>query len=183
MREGYNLYLTEHRCNVYKAYCWIEKYIPKVLDVINFIADTEREALKYRIVLFKHDLSKNSTEEYLAYNAYFYGEERTKLVEENFNRAWLLHIHRNPHHWQYWILIEDEGRMLPLDMDYQYIIEMICDWWAFSWKSGNLLEIFDWYENKKEHMLLSDNTRRKVEHILKQMNDKLLEEVFDYGRG
>lgn len=164
MREGYDLYLTENRCNVYKAYCWIEKYIPEVLYVINFIDDAERQALKYRIVFW---------EEYHAYNAYFYGEERTKLVEQNFDRAWLLHIHRNPHHWQYWILIEDDGRMLPLDMDYQYIIEMICDWWAFSWKSGNLLEIFDWYENKKEHMLLSDNTRRTVEHILRMMEDKL----------
>lgn len=162
MREGYDLYLTENRCNVYKAYCWIEKYIPEVLDVINFIDNAERQALKYRIVFW---------EEYHAYNAYFYDEERTKLVEQNFDRAWLLHIHRNPHHWQYWILIEDGGRMLALDMDYQYIIEMICNWWSFSWKSGNLLEIFDWYE--KEHMLLSDNTRRTVEYILRMMKDKL----------
>lgn len=182
MRKEYDLYLAEHRSNVRKAYWWIEKYIPEVLDVINFIDDAEKQALNSRISFCNHDLSKNSKEEYLAYDAYFYGEERTKLVEQNFYRAWLTHIHKNPHHWQFWILIEDDG-MLALDMDYQYIIEMICDWWSFSWKSGNLLEIFDWYENKKRRMLLSDNTRRTVEVILKQMNDKLLEEVFDYGRG
>ena len=53
MREGYDLYLTENRCNVYKAYCWIEKYIPEVLDVINFIDNAERQALKYRIVFWE----------------------------------------------------------------------------------------------------------------------------------
>ena len=33
-----------------------------------------------------------------------------------------------------------------LEMPYDYIIEMICDWWSFSWQSGNLYEIFKWYE-------------------------------------
>lgn len=174
MSDKYDAYLAEHRVNVVKAYQWMKAYIPEVLYVINFIDNAERQALEYRIVFFNHhDISKNSKEEYLAYDAYFYGEERTKLVEQNFDRAWLMHIHKNPHHWQYWILIEDEGRILTIDMDYQYIIEMICDWWSFSWKSGNLLEIFDWYEDKKENMLLGDRTRRIVEHILSMMEDKL----------
>nr|DAE02562.1 MAG TPA: hypothetical protein [Siphoviridae sp. ctmYS12] len=30
-----------------------------------------------------------------------------------------------------------------MDMPYNYIIEMICDWWAFSWNKGNLQEIFN----------------------------------------
>lgn len=32
-------------------------------------------------------------------------------VVENFNRAWLLHIHRNPHHWQHWVLINDDPEL------------------------------------------------------------------------
>ena len=171
MSDKYDAYLAEHRVNVGKAYRWMKKCIPEILDVRFFLDDKEKYAMEYRLCFDHHDISKNSKEEYLAYDAYFYGEDRTKLVEQNFDRAWLMHIHKNPHHWQYWILIEDDGRMLALDMDYQYIIEMICDWWSFSWKSGNLLEIFDWYE--KAHMLLSDNTRRTVEHILSMMEDKL----------
>lgn len=50
MWNWYDLYLPEHRGNVYKAYCWIEEYIPEVLDVINFIDNAERQALKDRIV-------------------------------------------------------------------------------------------------------------------------------------
>ena len=50
---------------------------------------------------------------------------------------------------------------------------MICDWWAFSWKSGNLYSIFDWYDNHKSKIILSKRTRNKVESILTQIRKKL----------
>ncbi len=28
-------------------------------------------------------------------------------IDLGFNTAWLKHIHRNPHHWQHWVLFED----------------------------------------------------------------------------
>ena len=61
-----------------------------------------------------------------------------------------------------------------------YIIEMICDWWSFSWKQENLYEIFKWYEERKDYIKLSDYTRKKVEDILNKMHiilddDKLTE--------
>ena len=58
-------------------------------------------------------------------------------------------------------------------MPYNYIIEMICDWWAFSWKSGNLYEIFDWYDKHKEYMILHNSTRKSVEYILNRIKEKL----------
>ena len=96
-------------------------------------------------------------------------------VEEAYKKAWLLHLHRNPHHWQYWILINDdpkEGTIL-LDMPDNYILEMICDWWAFSWKSGNLDEIFKWYEEHGPYMKLSIRTRQKVEDAFSLIKQKL----------
>ena len=42
---------------------------------------------------------------------------------------------------------------------------MIADWWSFSHKTGNLREIFDWYE-KHKGMVLHPNTRKLVESIL-----------------
>ena len=30
-------------------------------------------------------------------------------VRENFEKAWLLHQKRNPHHWQYWLLVNDNS--------------------------------------------------------------------------
>lgn len=91
---------------------------------------------------------------------------------QDFRYAWLNHIYRNPHHWQYWILNrdeKDEGEII-LDMHYNYIIEMICDWWAFSWNSGDLFEVFDWYNKHKDYIKFSDKTRRIVEDILDKIN-------------
>ena len=64
--------------------------------------------------------------------------------------------------------------MIILDMPYEYIIEMICDWWAFSWRNGDLTEIFDWYGKHKDYMKLSDKTRKTVEGILSKIKDKLI---------
>lgn len=63
--------------------------------------------------------------------------------------------------------------MVILDMPHRYIIEMICDWWAFSWKKGNLFEIFSWYDEHKAYMKLSDKTRTTVEDILAKIKNKL----------
>lgn len=50
---------------------------------------------------------------------------------------------------------------------------MICDWWSFSWNKGDLYEIFNWYEEHKDKMILHERTREKVEFILYKMKDKL----------
>ena len=58
-------------------------------------------------------------------------------------------------------------------MPYDYIIEMICDWWSFSWQSGNLYEIFNWYEEHSKYMKLAPGTKNTVEYILDNMKNKL----------
>ena len=81
-------------------------------------------------------------------------------------------------HWQHWVLLCDEpeeGEII-MDMPYNYILEMICDWWAFSWKSENLYEIFDWYGKHKANIKLSDITRKTVEDILAKIRSKLDEQ-------
>lgn len=171
MSYEYDQYLREHRENVAKGFDWLEYHLP-------FIT-MSHEFLRWQICE-EHDTSKNDPLEYHAYDAYFYGRNKSHTVVENFNRAWLHHIHCNPHHWQYWVLINDdpkEGEVI-LDMDYNYIIEMICDWWAFSWKKGNLYEIFSWYREHRDYMKLSAKTRNTVERLLEQMQEKLDELEF-----
>ena len=132
MSVQYDLYLEQHKGNVLKGLRWIQENLP----------DMAVGAVEWQIE-FAHDESKSNPDEYEAYDRYFYGGNRSYKVVQDFNKAWLLHIHRNPHHWQYWVLINDEpeGGMLVLDMPYNYILEMICDWWSFSWQSKNLFEI------------------------------------------
>ena len=169
MSKEYDEYLYEHIAHVNNAYDWLRKHLADVAAPYGGFS-----ALLY---LGQHDESKYSYEEYNAYDTYFYGE-KTKEVKENFNYAWLHHIHENPHHWQHWVLINDnpEEGIIALDIPYKYVIEMICDWWSFSWKTGNLYEIFDWYNNHKKYMILSKNTRELVEQILGQIKEKLDEQ-------
>ena len=44
-------------------------------------------------------------------------------------------------------------------MPYDYILEMICDWWSFSWQSGDLYEIFKWYEDHSKYIKLAPKKR------------------------
>lgn len=166
MSIEYNNYLIEHRENVRKGLLWIKHNLPDLLSGYEPF---------YRQIEWHHDVSKDDPEEYNAYDNYFYGGQRTKEIEEEFNKAWLRHIHHNPHHWQYWVLINDEPGegTIVLRIPYRYVIEMICDWWAFSWRSGNLYEIFDWYDAHKDYMKLHEDSRDLVEEILGQIKAKL----------
>ena len=178
MSKEYDEYIKEHRENVLKGFLWLEENLPEVLPSED--ADNEYGLCRYQCE-FSHDNSKFSKEEYDAYDKYFYGKNKSYEVVENFNRAWLHHIHNNPHHWQHWVLINDDpdkGEII-LDMPDVYIIEMICDWWSFSWKKGDLKEIFKWYDEHRKYMKLSDYTRRKVESILSAMQDKIVGTVDD----
>lgn len=56
---------------------------------------------------------------------------------------------------------------------------MICDWWSFSWSSGNLNEIFEWYAEHSEYIKLGVNTRKIVEDILYKIMNKLENIGFD----
>lgn len=168
MSREYDLYLEQHRGNVTKSFKWIQENLPGLLiDMPDVFYEHQ--------ICFSHDLSKDDKDEYDAYDAYFYGGNRSYQVVQDFRYAWLKHIHRNPHHWQHWVLNcddQNEGEII-LDMPYNYIIEMICDWWAFSWNKGNLKEIFNWYDEHKVYMKLSKNTRETVEFILGAIREKL----------
>lgn len=167
MSLEYCNYLEQHIDNIRNAYGWLKEYLPEVIDGIT--GEEEWDILKI------HDESKYTPEEYDAYDEYFYGKTKPPKVEEAFKYAWLHHIHQNEHHWQHWVLINDEPNegIVALDMPYYRIVEMICDWWSFSWSNGDLSEIFDWYEQHKDNMKLSYNTRMSVEEILGRISEKL----------
>jgi hypothetical protein len=160
IENKYKKYLFDHINNVTKGFSWIMQHFPE----LGMQVDIEQ--------LQNHDNSKFDDEEFIPYAEYFYGE-KTDEVEEDFNYAWNHHQKNNPHHWQYWVLINDEDGTKCLDMPLNYMVEMICDWWAFSWNKGNLYEIFDWYKKNKKKMMLSDTTRVFVEDTLYRIKEVL----------
>lgn len=171
MSKQYNLYLKEHKGDVAKGYYWIREHLPELINNNKVFM----ESILEQQICFEHDESKSDPNEYVAYDNYFYGGIRSEAVKKDFNYAWLRHIHRNPHHWQHWVLINDdpnEGEII-MDMEYRYILEMICDWWAFSWSKGDLREIFKWYDEHKDYMKLSKMTRKTVEDILSKIEKKI----------
>lgn len=166
MSKKYDEYLENHKDNVRRGYIWLRTNLPNLFD--------EKLNSSWEFD-FNHDKSKSNPDEYIAYDAYFYGGNRSYAVTDAFRRAWFLHIHRNPHHWQHWVLINDdpgEGEIL-LEMPYNYIIEMICDWWSFSWQKGDLTEIFNWYDEYSAYIKLAPKTRETVEDILWELRGRL----------
>lgn len=173
MSVEYCKYLDQHISNVNKGIKWFTANRPDILR--DFGIESENGSI------MGHDDSKYSVDEFTPYDRYFYGKEKTDIVKENFDYAWLHHIHNNPHHWQYWVLINDdpnEGQRA-LEMPSRYILEMVCDWWAFSWAKGNLTEIFKWYDEHKDYMILHAETRRKVDVLLSAIKEFTDEEIND----
>lgn len=164
MRDEYDEYLDKHISAVKMAFDWICVNLPEL------VKDYDADVLG--TVISSHDMSKWDDEEYFAYCEYFYGE-KTSDVEIEFDYAWLHHQHNNPHHWQHWLLREDDGDLKALEMPYLDVLEMVCDHWAFSWVRGNLYEIFDWYDNNKSKMVLHTNTQSLYESILDKIKQKL----------
>ena len=168
MSAKYDEYIIEHKSNVTKAYDWLCKNLPEI-----FPDEAVKSMVEWQCAN-AHDQSKYDKEEYDAYDQYFYGNRSYEVVQ-NFNYAWLQHIHKNPHHWQHWILINDDPELgiVALEIPLNYIIEMICDWWSFSWRSDNFYEIFDWYDKHKDTIKMNTTSRRIVEDILNKMRTKI----------
>lgn len=184
MSIDYDNYIVQHKACVIRAFNWIIQNIStKKLDQIFPNLPSIEDVMTQ---LNNHDASKYSPKEYNAYDNYFYGE-KTDEVKKDFDYAWLNHIHMNPHHWQYWILKEDDSPATDtyitikcLEIPDNYILEMICDWWSFSWKNyiishnkNDLYEVFNWYDNHRDKIAIHYRSREKVERILNIIRDIL----------
>jgi len=131
-----------------------------------------------------HDMSKLLTREWGPYSFYFYGgslpsitdkhgEERQALlnsklykehVQHEFDFAWLQHIHRNDHHWQWWVLREDDGATKMIPMSHAARIEMLCDWIGAGWAQfGKQANTAKWYMKNRENIKLHPITRSWIE--------------------
>lgn len=165
MSVEYDERLKVHNANVRKAYFWIKRSLPEILIDI--------PGVDYSWYIDFHDDSKTIPDEYNAYDEHLFGKQ-TKETAQRYLRAKLDHRHRNPHHWEYWVLYTSDNPPVALDMEYPYIIEMICDWWSFSWQADDLFLIFDWYAEHKKYMRLSKRTKATVEDILDKLEAKLI---------
>jgi hypothetical protein len=114
-----------------------------------------------------HDNSKFKRDEWRPYRDNFYGLKPVPPeVKEAFDRAWLHHQHRNPHHWQYWLLRRDDGTVEALKMPEKDVLEMVADWMGAGRAITGKVEVWSWYEKNKDKMQLHPVTRGQVEDLL-----------------
>lgn len=186
MSREYDEYLKEHIGAVQKGWTWMEENLIYRDDFYNWIIEQYQDEFDpidifgIRDLVEHHDESKTEPEEYFPYDDYFYLKKnnRSSFVVDRFNKAFLIHMHRNPHHWQYWVLTDDskgDGEKV-IEMPLSYIFEMICDWWSFSWRANDLTTIFKWWDDHKDWIRFHKRTRRTVDYILGEMKKILIED-------
>lgn len=134
-----------------------------------------------------HDISKFMPDEFFAYTEAFYGKfgynykpydphhkntkpedkdiDMHKKAMDRFDKAWLIHQKRNPHHWQFWLSI-DEDRVRMIDMPEVYIKEMIADWRGASRAKTGKDDVKNWYTSHISKIRISHVTRKHVEELL-----------------
>lgn len=128
-----------------------------------------------------HDLSKLRPSEFFPYANYFASDIKkgrdktgyykpTDTGDQKFDFAWLLHQKRNDHHWQWWVLPEDSGGEVVIEMSVAAVKEMVCDWRGAGRAQGTP-DTQKWYLTNRNKMRLGPITRAWVEcelfgHIL-----------------
>jgi hypothetical protein len=167
-----------------KAYLQYLKYV-LVHKWFVFVAGLKTKAPLWQLLV--HDWSKFLPDEFFPYADYFYNNEKQQkenieafglfglaelapwgyYTKDHFNIAWLYHQRRNPHHWQYWYLMQDNDPSFPLPIPEKYSREMVADWAGAGRAITGKWEVAAWYEKNKEKILLHPDTRLFVESLVR----------------
>lgn len=124
-----------------------------------------------------HDLSKFRPSEFVPCARHFYGRRARQVRDKTgyykptdtgdraFDFAWLLHQKRSDHHWQWWVLPENGGGLVAIEMTRQAVIEMVCDWKGAARAQSSKASVTQWYQANGGRMILNPSTRRLVESL------------------
>jgi hypothetical protein len=134
-----------------------------------FLAGIKTGAPLWRLII--HDWSKLTPAEWTAYVQRFYGGRPGVPVTGDdapaFRAAWLHHQHRNPHHWQHWVLRQDDGLLVALQMPEPFVREMVADWMGAGRAITGRWSADEWYRNGAgAAMDLHPETRTLAERLL-----------------
>jgi hypothetical protein len=132
-----------------------------------FVAGIKLNVSIWRLLV--HDLSKLLPVEWIAYRNYFYGQ-RSPSVDAAFNAAWLHHIHKNKHHWNYWVYIDTDGTTV-IPMPDIYLREMVADWCGASRAIKGRWEVDDWYKLNCKSIIFHEDTKNSVLMLLNQIKE------------
>lgn len=94
------------------------------------------------------------------------GKRFKEDVEAAFDYAWLHHQKHNPHHWQHWLLQNDEDGLNVLYMPVKYAREMVADWLGASKAYTGSWDMTAWLSKSWDKVQLHPNTAAYVQQLL-----------------
>ena len=136
----------------------------------------------------RHDLSKYSPTEFIPGVKYYTGTKSPnegERIDKGYSVAWLHHKGRNKHHFEYWMDYSNvTHRNDPVEMPYNYVVEMFCDRVAASmiyqkekYTDSSALE---YYENGRGKILIHPETDALIHHLLKYLSEHGLDQTIHY---
>ena len=129
-----------------------------------YVAGRKLGVSLWRVLI--HDWSKFTPAEWGPYARYFYIDQEE--YHDQFQQAWLHHLRNNKHHWQAWVLLNDDGTIVALSMPKTYIREMVADWAGAGRAITGEWEVRRWYDTNSSLMRMSPGTRFFVERLLEE---------------
>ena len=150
----------------------------------------------FRLGLYRqglvHDLSKYTWPE-LRIGFRYYQQGRSPHVGERekygYSTAWMHHKGRNRHHAEYWIdytADPADKHIAGMRMPVKYVVEMFVDRISASknYRGERYLDSdpLDYYEKRKDYMVVDDRTRKQLEILLHMLADQGEDATFAYIR-
>jgi hypothetical protein len=147
------------------------QYNRSLLDHIMYVQEAGEKIGVPADQLKIHDESKWSPAEFEGYARHFKGGG----APDEFARAWLHHIHHNPHHWQHWIFpngYTPKGSQVEngvVEMPQDFALEMVADWMGSSRAYTGDWDMTDWlYKNIpriRVHSRTAEYLRETLDHL------------------
>lgn len=133
-----------------------------------FVAGIKIGVPLWRLII--HDWHKLLPDEFFPYVESFYGDydynDRPQKVKDDFDLAWLKHQRRNDHHWQAWLLQEDDGGLKKIEMSDDAVHEMVADWMGAGRAIRGHWNLEPWFLDNHEKIKLHKNSWADVSFIL-----------------
>ena len=104
---------------------------------------------------------------------YFYRGDDDKL-----NVAVLRHVHRQPHHWQYWVTFFN-GEITPIKIPRRFVLEMFADWTGANLANGGDGNTYDWFFENQRKMRFHPETYNELVELVLKYNSILDRKVYN----
>ena len=147
---------------------YIREYTLSLRKHITAVQEHGRKMGIDELQLQQHDQSKwDRDEEFLPYAYNFHGPGKGKGITADYARAWLRHLHLNPHHWQHFLFSDGwtpdyggSGVVIngALEMPEPFAMEMVADWHGASFTYTGSLDIGEWLEKNMNTIRLHPKT-------------------------